>query len=75
MALDNMADDGSRKFELSYHVRGAVIMVLGCAALVGLAFGAMLLLTSPDGWVTKAANSAISGEQAALVSFDLSSAD
>ncbi|HEX5008372.1 MAG TPA: hypothetical protein VFV70_14755, partial [Hyphomonadaceae bacterium] len=75
MALDNMADRGSRKLHVSDHVRGAVIMLLGCVVLVGLAFGAMILLTSPDGWVAKAANSAMAGEQPALVSFDLSSAN
>jgi hypothetical protein len=75
MALDKTADTNSHKMQVSYHLRGAVIMLLGCAALVGLAFGAMVLLTSPDGWVTKAANSAISGEQASLVSFDISSAE
>ena len=75
MALDNMADKDSRKFHLSDHLRGAAIMLLGCAALVGLAFGAMVLLTSPDSWVMKAANSALAGEQPALVSFDLSSTE
>jgi hypothetical protein len=75
MALDNTTDTNSHKLQISYHLRGAVIMLLGCAALVGLAFGAMVLLTSPDGWVTKAANNAIAGEQALPVSFDLSSAE
>jgi hypothetical protein len=75
MALGNTADNRHSRFHISDHVRGVAIMVLGCAALVGLAFGAMVLLTSPDGWVTKAANSAISGEQTSLVSFDLSSAE
>jgi len=75
MALDNIADSGSHKLQLSERLRGAAIMLLGCAALVGLAFGAMVLLTSPDGWVMKAANSAMAGEQPALVSFDVSSAE
>ena len=75
MALNNMAENHAHRLRLNEHARGAVIMVLGCAALVGLAFGAMVLLTSPDSWVAKAANSAIAGEQPALVSFDLSSAN
>jgi hypothetical protein len=75
MALENMAESGSHRLHLSHHLRGAAIMLVGCVALVGLAFGAMVLLTSPDGWVAKAASSALAGEQASLVSFDLSSAD
>jgi hypothetical protein len=74
MALNHTTDDGHR-FHLGYNVRGLVIMVLGSAALVGLAFGAMVLLTSPDGWMTKAANNAVSGEQAEPISFDMSSAN
>lgn len=75
MALGNTADNHDSKFHINDHLRGVAVMVLGCAALVGLAFGAMVLLTSPDGWVTKAANSALSGEQTSLVSFDMSSAE
>jgi hypothetical protein len=52
------------KIRLHDNLRGIVIMMLGAAGLVGLAFGAMVMLTSPDGWVTKAANSAISSEPA-----------
>jgi hypothetical protein len=75
MALDNTTDRNSHKFHVSDHLRGAAVMLLGCVVLVGLAFGAMVLLTSPDSWVMKAANNAISGEQTSLVSFDLSSAE
>jgi hypothetical protein len=74
MALNHMAD-GNRRFRFDDNVRGVVVMMLGCAALVGLAFGAMMVLTSPDGWVTKAPNSAVSGEQPDLVSIDMSSAN
>jgi hypothetical protein len=33
-----------------------VVMVAGVAALVGIAYGTMTLITSPDGWAMKAAN-------------------
>ena len=56
------------KFRFDENVRGALIVVAGSIALVGLAWGAMVVLTSPDGWVTKAANSALS-EDVQLVSF------
>jgi hypothetical protein len=75
MALGNTADRKSYRTELGDNLRAALIMILGCCALVGFAFGAMVVLTSPDGWLTKAANSAIAGESAEVVSFDLSSAD
>jgi hypothetical protein len=75
MALDNMAERESHRTELGDNLRAALIMILGCCALVGFAFGAMVVLTSPDGWLTKAANSAMAGESAEFVSFDLSSAD
>jgi hypothetical protein len=57
-----------QKFELSENLRGAMIVVAGSVALIGLAWGAMTVLTSPDGWVTKAANTAVSGDTQ-LVSF------
>ena len=75
MALDNMTDRESHRTELGDNLRAALVMILGCCAFVGLAFGVMVLLTSPGSWVAKAANSAMAGEPAALVSFDLSSAD
>jgi len=74
MALNHTADD-SHKFRFDENMRGVVVMVLGCVALVGLAFGAMVVLTSPEGWVTKAASSAVSGEQVELVSADPSPAE
>jgi hypothetical protein len=75
MALENMTDRENHRTELGDNLRAALIMILGCCALVGFAFGAMVVLTSPDGWLTKAANSAIAGESAELMSFDLSAAD
>jgi len=45
-----------RGFALDERVRGIVVMVAGVAALVGIAYGAMTLITAPDGWAMKAAN-------------------
>ena len=53
-----------RGFALDERIRGIVVMVAGVAALVGIAYGAMTLITSPDGWAMKAANSP-SGEAGA----------
>jgi hypothetical protein len=40
--------------------------------MIGLAFGAMTLLTSPDGWVMKAANQAMTTAQhGTLASYDI----
>lgn len=55
-----------KRFALGDNARGALIMAAGAVMLMGLAFGGMLLLTSPDGWVTKAANSAMSGGETGL---------
>lgn len=63
-----------QKFEFGENLRGAMIVVIGSVALIGLAWGAMIMLTSPEGWVTKAANTAVSGD-AQLVSFADDGAD
>ncbi len=70
MTLRNAAHETQEehRFRFDENVRGALVVVVGSAALVGLAWGAMMVLTSPDGWVTKAANSALS-EDVQLVSF------
>lgn len=49
-----------RKAVLGERTRGALVMVLGTAALVGIAYGAMTLLTAPDGWAMRAANATVS---------------
>jgi hypothetical protein len=68
MATKDLDHDRSR---LNDNIRGALVVVLGSAALVGLAFAAMVVLTSPEGWATKAAQSAMSGEPAStsLITF------
>ena len=71
MASKNLApgaESENHKFRFDENVRGALIVVVGSAALVGLAWGAMMMLTSPDGWVMKAANSAVTGEGGQLIS-------
>jgi len=70
MASKSASDEAheEQKFELGENLRGAMIVLAGSIALIGLAWGAMMVLTSPDGWVTKAANTAVSGDTR-LVSF------
>lgn len=55
--------------KLDENIRGMLIVALGAAGLIGLAWGVMMVLTSPDGWVTKAANSAVSGGSAQVVAY------
>ncbi len=53
-------------------VKGAMVVAGGATIMLGMAFGAMLLLTSPDGWVMKAANQAIStAQQGTLATYDI----
>lgn len=55
--------------------RGVLVVLIGSASLVGLAFGAMMMLTSPDGWVMKAANQAIAtAQQGTLASYSMADA-
>jgi hypothetical protein len=54
-------------FRIGENTRGILVMVFGSLALVGLAYGAMVVLTSPDSWITKAAVSGATGEEAAQV--------
>jgi hypothetical protein len=64
-------EQGVARLWLNENVRGALVMAVSVAVLIGISFGAMVVLTSPDGWVTKAAQGAVSGEQAPmLMSYD-----
>lgn len=54
------------KVQLDERVRGVVVMVAGIAALVGIAYGAMTLLTAPDGWAVRAANAQVAAPEGAL---------
>ncbi len=53
-------------------VRGAAVVVIGAGLMIGMAFGAMAMMTSPDGWVMKAANQAMATAQyGTLASYDI----
>lgn len=53
-------------------VKGALVVAGGAAIMIGMSFGAMMLLMSPDGWVMKAANQAIStAQQGTLATYDI----
>jgi hypothetical protein len=49
-----------QKLQIGERTRGALVMVLGTGALVGIAYAAMTLITAPDGWAMKAANATVS---------------
>jgi hypothetical protein len=68
-------DGREHRLQLNENVRGAIVVVVGAAALIGIAFGAMALLTSPDGWVMKAANQAMTtAQQGTLASYSVADA-
>ncbi len=53
-------------------VRSAAVVAIGATMMLGMAVGAMMILTSPDGWVMKAANQAVTtAQQGTLASYDL----
>jgi hypothetical protein len=55
--------------------RSVLVVLIGSAGIVGLAFGAMMMLTSPDSWVMKAANQAMTtAQQGTLASYSLADA-
>lgn len=55
-------------------LRSAAVVAIGAGMMVAMAFGAMMMLTSPDGWVMKAANQAVStAQQGTLASYDIAS--
>lgn len=57
-------------------LQGVAVVAASAAVMIGLAFGAMALLSSPAGWVTKAANQAMSNHQQAIAtSFAVNLAD
>ncbi len=72
MAFEQSASGEHRGLHVSDSVRGVLVVVLSAAGLVGLAYGAMLVLTSPDGWVMQAANQAMAtAQQGTLASYSL----
>ena len=56
-------DTSRRGFHVGDRVRGALVVIGGAAIMIGLAVAAMSMLTSPDGWVMKAANQAMFDQQ------------
>lgn len=55
-------------------LRGLAVVAIGAALLIGMAYAAMTILTSPDGWVMKAANQAMATAQhGTLASYDIAS--
>lgn len=53
-------------------VRSAAVVAIGAIMMLGMAVGAMMILTSPDGWVMKAANQAVTtAQQGTLASYDV----
>jgi hypothetical protein len=58
------SEPGQRSYSA---LHGALVVAVGGALIVALAFGAMLALTGPDGWLTKAANTALRGDASGVV--------
>ena len=75
MSFQNSTHDGQANADVSRvpdNIRRLMGVVVAGAGLVGLAFGAMALLTSPDGWVMKAANQAMTtAQEGTLASYTL----
>ena len=60
-------DDAACNSSLKHQLQGLLVVAASAAVMVGLAFGAMALLSSPAGWVMKAANDAMTDHQQAVV--------
>lgn len=68
-------NEQQRRLRFDENFRSALVVLVGSAGLVGLAFGAMMMLTSPDGWVMKAANQAMTtAVQGTLASYNIAEA-
>lgn len=68
-------EEGTRRFRLDENFRSAMVVLIGSAGIIGIAFGAMMMLTSPDGWVMKAANQAMmTAQQGTLASYSIADA-
>ncbi|RYG35485.1 MAG: hypothetical protein EON93_06510 [Burkholderiales bacterium] len=52
--------------------RNLIIVAIGTSGMIALAMGVMALLTSPDGWVMKAASQAmVTAHEGTLASYTL----
>jgi hypothetical protein len=66
----------ARSSDVKDQLQGVLVVSASAAVLIGLAFGAMALLSSPAGWVMKAANQAMTEHQQAIAtSFAMNIAD
>jgi hypothetical protein len=61
--------DGDPHLQLGANIVGALIMIAGSIAVVAFAWGALVAMTSPNGWISIAADKALSGEAVTLTSF------
>jgi hypothetical protein len=68
----NAAAHEEHRVRFGDNLRGALIVLFGAVALVGISYGVMVAITSPDGWIAKAAGSAIRGENVQITSFGTS---
>jgi hypothetical protein len=69
------SENASGKLPINDNVRSAIVVVIGAAGLMAIAFGTMMMLTSPDGWVMKAANQAMTtAQQGTLASYNVADA-
>ena len=65
-------EERTRGFHIDENFRSALVVLIGSAGIIGIAFGAMMMLTSPDGWVMKAANQAMTtAQQGTLASYTI----
>jgi hypothetical protein len=69
-------DNAARPSDIKGQLQGVLVVVASAAVMIGLAYGAMALLSSPAGWVMKVANQAMTDhQQAVAISFAMNSVD
>ena len=69
----NVDTVGRSEHRSSERLRGVAVVLGGTAVLAALAYGGMLVLTSPDSWMMKAATQVVStAQQGTLASYDVS---
>ncbi len=67
-SLDCQPEDAAaRASGVKRQLQGLLVVAASAVAMIGLAFGAMVLLSSPAGWVMKVANQAMTDHQQAVV--------
>lgn len=73
MGLQNSVQEQAPEAGRARENLHCVLAVTGAAVVfIGLAFGVMMLLASPDGWVMKAASHAMTtAQQGTLASYDV----